>query len=161
MNVGEIPVRVLNATERAGLAGAVSRTLEGRGFVPVGTGNSLRKYDGHVRISFGPDGLVQAYTLANQFAEYELVLDNRPQTTVDVVLGEAFSDETGIRPLLAPELQPDVILTENAPCLPLHLVEPEPAPRTLPADPFAVEPSATPSTGTEDEADEGDGAIAD
>ncbi len=154
MNVGEVPYRVLNATDRAGLAGEVSKTLEGRGFVPVGVGNSSRKYDGHVRISFGPEGLVQAYTLANQFSNYELVLDNRTNTTVDVLIGEAFSDVTGIRPLLAPELQPDILLTENAPCLPLRLVEPEPAPRIVPDDPFTIEPSPTPSPGDADVAAE-------
>lgn len=155
MEADQVPVRVLNATDTAGLASNVSNTLAGRGFVPVGTGNWSREYLGTARIMFGTKGLVQAYTVANHIEGAELVLDTRTNGTVDVVVGEAFTPGA-VRPLLAPELQPEQKLTATAQCLPADLVRAEPAPRTIPEDPFATEDATSP----EPEGDDADDAPA-
>jgi hypothetical protein len=139
----EVAVRVLNGTETPGLAATTLSDLEGRGFVSLGATNWSREYEATARIMFGESGVVKAYTLALQFPDSELVLDDRKNATVDVVLGSEF---TSIVERLDPQLDPDSPLTANSACLPVGQVEPEPAPRIYPADPLAsVTPSPSPS----------------
>ncbi len=141
----QVGVRVLNGTAKQGLASGTLEDLDGRGFVPLGATNWSRSYAGTARIMFGESGVLEAYTVANQFEGAELVLDTRKNATIDVVLGETFSE---LRPILAAELDPDVPLSANAPCLPASLVQAEPAPRVVPDDPIqriAVTESASPS----------------
>jgi hypothetical protein len=145
MNSGEIVVRVFNGTDRSGLAGTVQTDLDGRGYYTAGASNWSRTYAGVARVAFGVEGVQQGYTVARNFSEYELVLDTRKGKTVDVVMGELYEGE--LVPLLDPKLDPDLPLTAPAECLNPRLIEPEPAPRTLPDDPFATpSPSATPTT---------------
>ncbi|WP_062294587.1 LytR C-terminal domain-containing protein [Demequina phytophila] len=132
-NVG---VRVLNGTDTNGLAGAVADDLESRYFVVVSTENWGRTYGDYVRLYFGPDGVRQAYTVALNFdGEVDMVLDNREGTLVDVILGAGFAEDGTLRSTLDPELDTDAVLSANAECLPVSLVTPEPAPRTLPDNP--------------------------
>jgi len=142
LKTSEVAVRVMNGTERAGIAGATLEVLEGRGFVPLGATNWTRQYADVARIMFGAEGVLKAYTLARQFPESELVLDDRENATVDVVLGERY--ETLVEPL-NPQLDPDLILSADAQCLPVSQVEPQPAPNNYPKDPLAPEPTASPS----------------
>ena len=146
----QVVVRVNNATEASGLAGSTAETLEGRGFVVTGTANWSRNYDGDVRIYFGEEGVQHAYTLARQFEDVDLVLDNRPDITLDLILGADFADDPTVREPLARELDPDLELTADGECRPVGLVVAQPAPRTLPENPLASpspEPSAEPSAG--------------
>lgn len=138
----EVAVRVLNGTERSGIAATALEVLEGRGFVPLGATNWNREYTGTARVMFGPEGVQKAYTVALQFPDSELVLDDRQNATVDVVLGEAY---TSLVQQLDPQLDPEVQLSADEPCLPVSQVEPEPAPRIYPKDPLAPEPSESPS----------------
>jgi len=143
---GEVAVRVLNGTDRPGIAGTTLADLEGRGFVPLAATNWSRDYKFSARIMFGATGVQKAYTLALQFPSHELVLDTRDNATVDVVLGDEFQ---GIVEQLDPGLDPDIPLAANQPCLPVNQVDPEPAPRIYPADPLAPpEPSTSPSAST-------------
>ncbi|MFV0633932.1 LytR C-terminal domain-containing protein [Demequina sp.] len=144
LDPGQVVVRVNNATDTSGLAGSVSSTLDGRGFVTVGTANWNRDYEDYVQIRFGADGVQQAYTLARQFNEAELVLDSREGITVDLILGDEFAEAPQLREPLAPELDPDVVLTADGECRSASLVDAEPAPRILPENPLA-EASPTPS----------------
>lgn len=147
----EVAVRILNGTDKAGLAGSAADDLEGRGFVITNVGNWSRSYGETVRIMYGESGLVQAYTLATYFTNSELVLDTRENTVVDVVLGDKYAAAT-LRGQLAPELEADVPLTASVQCLPLSLIAPEPAPRTIPDDPFATaSPSPSPSASADGE----------
>ncbi len=132
-NVG---VRILNGTDTNGLASSVADDLDGRNYVVVSTENWGRTYGDYVRLYFGPDGVRQAYTVALNFdGEVDMVLDNREGTLVDIVLGEGFAETGELRSTLAPELDPDAVLSANAQCLPVALVTPEPAPRILPDNP--------------------------
>ena len=147
MNSGEIVVRVFNGTDRSGLAAKVLTDLDGRGYYPAGASNWSRTYAGVARIAFGVEGVQQGYTVARNFPEYELVLDTREGHTVDIVMGELYDDSAGLVPLLDPALDPELPLSAPAECLNPRLIDPEPAPRTLPDDPFATpSPSATPTT---------------
>ncbi len=143
MNSGEIVVRVFNGTDRSGLAGAVLSDLTGRGYYDGGAFNWRRSYDGGARVMFGVDGVHQGYTVARNFPEYELILDTREGSTVDVVMGEAYESE--LVPLLDSSLDPTLPLSARFSCLNARLIEAEPGPRTLAVDPFAPLPSASPS----------------
>ncbi len=143
----EIVVRVFNGTKRSGLAGTVQSDLEGRGYYGGGALNWSRTYDGVARIMFGVDGVQQGYTVARNFPDFELVLDSRPGATVDVVMGDAYDDAAGLVPLIDPSMDSELPLSAPAKCESARLIDPEPAPRTLPEDPFATpSPSASPST---------------
>jgi len=151
LETSQVAVRVLNATDKSGLAARTANDLEGRGFYKLGTGNFAREYKGTVRILFGPTGVHQAYTVALQFDNAELVLDSRDNSTVDLVLGDEF---VALRPQIAPELDPETPLAANAVCLPVTQVDPVPAPRIYPEDPFASpEPEPTDESTAEPEVD--------
>lgn len=151
---GEIVVRVNNGTEIPGLAGTTESTLDGRGFVTVGVTNWPRPYDGTALIYFGEAGVQHAYTLARQFQDSELVLDQRPDITLDLVVGDAFADNPALREPLAPELDAELPLAADGACRPANLVIAQLAPRTLPENPLA-EASPSPSPSAEAETDEG------
>ena len=144
---GQISVRVLNGTDKQGLAGSTMELLTGRGMVSAGAGNWGRTYDGTVRIQFGELGLRQAYTIALTFPDHELVLDNRNSAVVDVILGSSFEIGDDTRVAYAPELDPSLELTASGACLPINLVPQAPAPAIIPVDPLAslaaTEPSAS------------------
>jgi hypothetical protein len=147
MDSGQIVVRVFNGTDRSGLAAKVLSDLEGRGYYGAGATNWSRTYAGVARIAFGVDGVQQGYTVARNFPDYELILDTRKGPTVDVVMGELYNDATGLVPLLDASLDATLPLSAPAACLNARLIEPEPAPRTLPDDPFASpSPSSSPSS---------------
>ena len=87
----QITVKVLNATNRSGLAGQVSDALASRSFVISATETQEAKLN-DVRISFGTQGLASAYTLAAQFPTANLFYDAREDASVDVALGESFTE---------------------------------------------------------------------
>ncbi|WP_062131106.1 LytR C-terminal domain-containing protein [Demequina aestuarii] len=143
---GEVVVRVNNGAGISGLAGSTGETLEGRGFLVVGATNWTQDFSGSVRILYGQEGLQHAYTLAAHFDDVELVLDNRPDITLDLVLGQQFGEEPQVRPLDAPELDPTIALSSRGECLPVNVITARPAPRTLPENPLAeASPSPSPS----------------
>jgi hypothetical protein len=129
---GSVQVNVLNATNRAGLAAATAESLTARGFVVLATGNSPSPVPGVARINFGAAGVAAAYTLAAHVEGARLLLDNRPDATVDLAVGEEFVT------LLDPTV---VTLDPNAPlagvegCVPLDQAQVGVAPP--PADPAA------------------------
>ena len=139
----QVAVRVLNGSDISGLAGNTLSILVDRGYVSVGAANWYRTYDKAVRIQFGVDGLRQAYSVAANFPDVELVLDTRDGALVDIILGPGF-DPKNIRPQYAPELDPTTELTAPGRCVPVDIADPEPAPNIIPADPLAVTPSPSP-----------------
>jgi hypothetical protein len=85
-----IPLRVLNASGRTGLAGTTATELTGRGFVVAEVGNYTIDLDTGPRILFGEAGLAGAYTLAATVPDALLLLDTRTDASVDLVLGAAY-----------------------------------------------------------------------
>lgn len=123
---GEITVNVYNGTNRAGLAGETSTSLAGRGFVIGVQGNASDvgfsgTQDGTALIQFGAQGAAQAYTVAAQFDSPRLVLDNREDASVDVIVGTSYN---------ALVAAGDVVLAADQPfvapegCIPMDQVEP-------------------------------------
>jgi hypothetical protein len=115
--VGSLPVayaavivNVNNATTRVGLAGATAESLKQRGFT-IGTTSTVDEYDGVARISFGKNGVAQAYTLLAQFSGATMLGLATEDATVNVALGAQFEalkpvEEVGLDPavpLVAPE----------------------------------------------------------
>ncbi|WP_084128167.1 LytR C-terminal domain-containing protein [Demequina sp. NBRC 110055] len=149
----QVVLRVDNGTELSGLAGNTATLLEARGFLVTGATNWARPYGDYVQIQFGANGIAQAYTLATQFeapagSTVNMVLDDRDDVTVDLVLGTGYSENEGLRDALSPELDMDLPLTAGAECLPANLLadSARPAPNVLPDNPLATaEPTAEPS----------------
>ena len=134
---GQIQVTVLNATQRAGLAGRTGEALTARGFVVLGTGNSPSPVPGVARISFGAAGVGAAYTLAAHVEGARLVLDSREDPTVDLAVGDEFTS------LLDPAviaLDPAAPLVGQEGCLPLAEAQAALAPATT--APATTEPPA-------------------
>jgi len=141
----QVSLRVRNATATAGLARDTLAVLTGRGYVatiPGAINWDNRTYADSVRIQFGKDGLQQAYTVGRNFPTVDYVLDNRKGAVVDVIVGATF-EVKNMRPLYAPELDPNIPLVRPLVCLPANLIATQPAPHIIPVDPLA--PSATPT----------------
>lgn len=125
----EIQVRVLNGAGTSGLAGSVATELSGRGFGVSGADNYPTTLGSVAQIHFGAAGTAAAYTVAAQLDGEVLVLDQREDAGVDLVLGEAYTT------LLDPAtivLDPATPLTGVEGCVPLEeaLAEADPAPAT-------------------------------
>ena len=113
---GQVQIQVLNATDRAGLAGDTAAALTARGFTVLGTGNSPSPVVGVARISFGPAGVPAAYTLAAHVQGAILVLDGRADATVDLAVGSEWVSllDPGVIPL-----DPNAPLVGQPGCVPL------------------------------------------
>lgn len=93
-----ITVNVLNSTSIAGLAGNAATSLDERGFTVGAIGNrSIGRTNMTAIVVSGPAGYAQALTLQRTIPGTVYVEDERPDTTVDVVLGSDFEA------LVAPE----------------------------------------------------------
>lgn len=133
----EIAVNVYNGAGTPGLAGLTAGVLTERGFAVGTTANAVSSFTGTARISFGVNGIAQAYTIVAHVDDAELQLDARSDASVDITLGESFLS------LKAPEdvaLDPAVPLAGQPGCVPFdEFISP------------AEEPSAeAPADGPED-----------
>ena len=126
---GEVQVRVLNASGKGGLAAANKQILEKRGFTIASVGDlkdaaGKNQEQASTQISFGATGIAQAYTLAAHYDDAVLVLDDRADATVDLVLGENFVnlvDEELV------QIDPAVPLTSPAGCVAIETITPKAA----------------------------------
>ena len=89
---GRIRVKVLNGTDRRGLATTVAEQLRKRGFrvFDVGNDQTDRQVTGTADVRSGPAGAAAARTVAAQVASAVLAPDDRRDASVDLVLGPAF-----------------------------------------------------------------------
>jgi hypothetical protein len=116
----KIRVRVFNASETTGLAAAHAEVLGDRGFDVIDTGN----LDHHItesELRFGVKGIRAAYTLAAQYPEMRLVLDDRPGIAVDLAVGTEWE-----RPLAEEDvpIQADKPLENRPGCVPAKEITP-------------------------------------
>ena len=129
-----ITIRVLNGTNRAGLASSAADALLARGFVVESTGNASRAYS-EVQIAFGTSGLASAYTLAAHLPEARFFLDDREDASLDLYLGDSYSALTDIDAVL---LDPAVAMASVEGCVLIETITPAPrttaAPTTAPAE---------------------------
>lgn len=87
-----VQVRVLNGTSFSGFAGAVSEALQLRDFSMQEAGNYTSTNVKRTKILFGVNSINQAYTLASNFTDAVMVMDDRQDAVIDVVLGATFKD---------------------------------------------------------------------
>ncbi|MHA7133703.1 LytR C-terminal domain-containing protein [Oerskovia turbata] len=141
----EVNVRIFNATGKGGLGAANEQVLRNRGFTISLVGN-LQTPAGEAatqhstQISFGAAGIAHAYTLAAHYKDPVLVLDDRADSTVDLVLGKNFVN------LVDDELvvtDPTVPLTNPAKCVALETITPKAA--YVPPAPPAEAPADAPA----------------
>ncbi|WP_418969326.1 LytR C-terminal domain-containing protein [Alloscardovia omnicolens] len=128
MNPSELTVRVLNGTNKTGLGTAVGEELRNRGFNLQGVGD----YDSasvleRTEIRFGKNSITQAYSIAEQFNDAILRMDNREDALIDVIIGSSFDDliDTDKTPKVGSKITPlpnceDVSKLKNVPAAPEH-----------------------------------------
>lgn len=102
----EIQVGVFNTTGRAGIASAAAQNLEYRGFNIVETGNIPYPVTGQALVTFGINGIDRGYTVAANFKNVRIQLDDREDQRVDVLLGEDYSALVSADDLAITEGQP-------------------------------------------------------
>ena len=81
-----ITVRVLNGTEFAGFAQAVSSALQNREFNTQAAGNYTSSKVERTMIIFGKNAINQAYTVNSNFTDATMVMDDREDMLIDVVV---------------------------------------------------------------------------
>ena len=88
----KISLRVQNGTKFAGLAKAVGEALDNRHFV-VGTVTSYSSENiSRTIIYFGKNAIAEAYSVASNFTDARMVMDDRSDKLIDVVIGATFND---------------------------------------------------------------------
>ena len=88
----DVTLNVYNSTGRIGLAGNTAAVMQKEGFSVATIDNDTlgKKILGVGEIRHGPSGLQKARLVAKRMPGAKLVLDNRTDTTVDLVVGGQF-----------------------------------------------------------------------
>ena len=115
-----VRLRIFNASDVSGLAAAHAEVLNDRGFNVIKTGN----LDHHItksELRFGTKGIRHAYTVAAQYPEIRLVLDDRTGKAVDLAVGTEWD-----RPLPEEDvtIRADKPLQNRQGCVPAKEIEP-------------------------------------
>jgi hypothetical protein len=107
---GTVTTNVFNATDRAGLAKKTSTDLKSRGFLIGRVANDpLGKTVATVgEIRYGPSGKANAQLMSYYVVGATLVLDQRTDATIDVVIGAKFT-------AVAPQKTVDAALAKPVP----------------------------------------------
>jgi hypothetical protein len=89
-----VTLRVFNATDRAGLAGAVATSLESRGFIVSERANDSSEFEvtGVGELRFGARGASTAAFVALALPGATERRDSRADSIVDVVIGPDFTE---------------------------------------------------------------------
>jgi hypothetical protein len=139
----EIDLRVFNASGVSGVATANQTVLGRRGFAiqTVGDWGSVVPLN---QLRFGLNGIVAAYTVAAQFPPMQMILDARPDNSVDLVVGENYD-----RPLETADvdLSADRPLMNIRGCVPANNITKEPVPPNWVPAPEPA-PEEAPEAGT-------------
>lgn len=84
-------IRVLNGSGKSGLGSAVSNALAVRGFQTT-TASNAPKLTHDTQIRYGENAIKQAYTISGNFASSTMIMDDRTDGLIDVVIGGSFLD---------------------------------------------------------------------
>ena len=133
----DITVRVMNATNRAGLANAAADALIQRGFVVESTGNASGAHSG-VQIAFGATGLASAYTLAAHVPDARFLYDDREDASLDLYLGASYG---ALAEIDAVSLDPTVAMASVEGCTVIESLTPEPRATAAPTTDSAETPA--------------------
>jgi LytR cell envelope-related transcriptional attenuator len=117
----QVSINVFNASGRSGLARLVADGMAQRGFVLANIANDplAKEVPTAAEIRHGPGGVGQAQLVATQVPGAVLVVDQRPDASVDIAVGDTFTDLTPLA-TLGPDGKP---VLPPLPCTP-----PTPAP---------------------------------
>lgn len=98
-----VMLNVYNSTDRTGLANSVAKSLRTLGFKVADVANDPlgRPISGVGEIRHGPTGAAAAALARTRLSGAKLVLDNRTDSSVDLVLGTKFTALT-VPPKVAP-----------------------------------------------------------
>ena len=88
----EVTIRVLNGTSSTGFASAVGEALENRGFTVSEISNYSSTSVERTTIYFGRNAIAAGYTVNSNFTDAVMVMDDRTDKLVDVVLGSSFKN---------------------------------------------------------------------
>ncbi|MGN6599880.1 MAG: LytR C-terminal domain-containing protein [Actinomycetes bacterium] len=136
----KVKVNVYNAGCVAGLAGRVSKDLTARGFQVAEVANDPKKaaLTTPVELRFGPTGYAAAQTLLTEVKNAHIVVDDRANAIVDVVLGDSFTSlvpaPTAAKALATATVSPSTNAARTSP-----------APSSTAGSGAASSPSPTPS----------------
>ena len=86
-----VDLRVYNASGIGGVAGASQQVLGRRGFVI----NIVDDWPSTVplnQLRFGREGIVAAYTVAAHFPPMQMILDDRTDASVDLIMGDNYDE---------------------------------------------------------------------
>jgi hypothetical protein len=119
----QITVNVYNATNRNGLARATSSLLVARGFRPGAVANDPMNLTiaGSAQVRYGPAASRAALVIAAEVPGAVLVRQPRTGTTVDLVLGNAFT-------ALSTPAHVSAVLSHDLHPLPTHSATPQHSP---------------------------------
>lgn len=92
VNNANVKVRVLNGTKFTGFAKAVGDALGNRNFSVTSIDTNDRQNVERTIIYFGKNSISEAYTLASNFTDAQMVMDDRGDKLIDIVLGATFND---------------------------------------------------------------------
>ncbi|WP_314687308.1 LytR C-terminal domain-containing protein [uncultured Bifidobacterium sp.] len=87
-----VTIRVLNGTSSSGFAKAVGDALENRSFTVSEISNYSSTSVERTTIYFGRNAIAQGYTVNSNFKDAIMVMDDRTDKLVDVVLGASFTN---------------------------------------------------------------------
>ncbi len=90
-SASQVTVRVLNGTDKTGIATAVASALTNRGLTVQGASDSQLVLK-RTEIRAGVNALPQAYFVLHQFNDAILRMDDRADQLVDVIVGSSFYD---------------------------------------------------------------------
>lgn len=120
----KVQVRVYNAADGSEpLASANEEVLTERGFDVVATGNWQGQKIQQSEIRFGSKGITRAYTLAAQYPDVRLVLDDRSGSKIDLLVGEQYSPPLSTERVL---LDAETPMQDAEGCVPADEVTPIP-----------------------------------
>ena len=91
-----ITVRVLNGTDFPRLGRAVGEALKNRNFVINTIETSQTDSVERTTIYFGRNAIAEAYTVNANFTDAQLIMDDREDKLVDVVIGATFNNLTDL-----------------------------------------------------------------
>lgn len=94
MTPAQVSVRVLNGSDRKGLAATVGDELKARGYKVTGIGNAEpgdRSFPDPAQIRYGEQGTLAAQALQVQVPGVALVNDSREDASVDLILGGGYT----------------------------------------------------------------------
>ena len=104
LRAADVSVNVYNATDRKGLAAAIAKGLDTRGFQVKSIANDPlnRAVKGVAEIRFGPAGQESANLLSKHVPKAALVKDKRQGDTIDLVAGQAWKALGAVPPPQTP-----------------------------------------------------------